>query len=383
MCTYLRNMEGYKAKDLKLFDFDVIQKMFDRAFKRQRVEDDKETAELKQLMEIITDEEDVAIDAILLAVNHMLKSFDRENLEDLYKLVKAKYGSTRPVEDLDLLLWGDLKTMFKPHVEDKLWKAQEGYKVLNWKLYDSCGVHSLTMQSMHIYMLVEKKYPLTPPTLTMMLEKKLQIDYQSEMAYQHFRVSAADELQRKYAKCTASTQLLLLVKVNTASTKLMLLRDCLKNNVAEKITTVYKIPFRHTKTMSKADVQKILNNYRVDNGKSVSVPLGAHFKMVCTTSDIAYAVSIVSMYLANRGKNHWEAMKWILKYLKGTADVCQVYERMKHINVRYHFIREIVESKEIEVAKIGTKDNIADAFTKVVPGLKFKYCMEILSVGAN
>ncbi|GKF45130.1 hypothetical protein Tco_0131682 [Tanacetum coccineum] len=78
--------------------------------------------------------------------------------------------------------------MFKPHVEDKLWKAQEGYKVLNWKLYDSCGVHSLTMQSMQIYMLVEKKYPLTPPTLTMMLEKKLQIDYQSEMAYQHWRI---------------------------------------------------------------------------------------------------------------------------------------------------------------------------------------------------
>nr|GEW67153.1 hypothetical protein [Tanacetum cinerariifolium] len=33
-------------------------------------------------------------------------------------------------------------------------------------------------------MLVEKKYPLTPPTFSMMLEKKLQIDYESEMAYQ-------------------------------------------------------------------------------------------------------------------------------------------------------------------------------------------------------
>nr|GEV37099.1 RNA-directed DNA polymerase, eukaryota [Tanacetum cinerariifolium] len=55
------------------------------------------------------------------------------------------------------------------------------------------------------------------------------------------------------------------------------------------------------------------------------------------------------------------------------------HERTKHINVRYHFIKEIVESKEIEVAKIGTKDNAAVAFTKVVRGLKFKYCMEILS----
>nr|GEX64638.1 hypothetical protein [Tanacetum cinerariifolium] len=36
--------------------------------------------------------------------SQMLTSFDMEYLEDLYKLVKAKYGSTRPVEDLDLLL---------------------------------------------------------------------------------------------------------------------------------------------------------------------------------------------------------------------------------------------------------------------------------------
>ncbi|GJT15217.1 hypothetical protein Tco_0873923 [Tanacetum coccineum] len=53
-----------------------------------------------------------------LVFNHMLKSFDREDLKTLYKLVKAKYGSTRPVENLDLVLYGDLKTMFEPHVED-------------------------------------------------------------------------------------------------------------------------------------------------------------------------------------------------------------------------------------------------------------------------
>ncbi|GKD12926.1 hypothetical protein Tco_1197333 [Tanacetum coccineum] len=63
--------------------------------------------------------------------SQMLKSFTREDLEDLYKLVKAKYGSTRPVEDLDLLLWGDLKTMFEPHVEDQIWKNQQNYKVLD------------------------------------------------------------------------------------------------------------------------------------------------------------------------------------------------------------------------------------------------------------
>ncbi|GJT86067.1 hypothetical protein Tco_1067784, partial [Tanacetum coccineum] len=184
MCNYLNNMEGYKLNDLKYKEFDSIQEMFDRAFKRQNVEDDKETAELNQCLKIIQDEEEVTIDAIPLVVNQMLKSFDRVDLEDLYKLVKAKYKSTRPVEDLDLLLWGNLKTMFEPHVEDAVWRNQQGYKVLEWKLYDSCRVHSLMMQHVHIYMLVEKKYPFAPFTFSMMLEKKLKIDYESKMAYQ-------------------------------------------------------------------------------------------------------------------------------------------------------------------------------------------------------
>nr|GEZ56422.1 hypothetical protein [Tanacetum cinerariifolium] len=116
--------------------------------------------------------------------SQMLKSFDRKDLKDLHKLIKARYGSTRPVRSMNYLLWSDMKIMFEPHVKDEVWKMQQGYKVLEWKLYDSCGVHSLMMQSMQIYMLVEKKYPLTPYTLSMMLEKKLQINYESEMAYQ-------------------------------------------------------------------------------------------------------------------------------------------------------------------------------------------------------
>ncbi|GJV03356.1 hypothetical protein Tco_1336925 [Tanacetum coccineum] len=209
--------KGYKLKDLKLKEFDSIQEMFDRAFKRvntfkdfrtelveskekrvreeliqestkkQKVEDDKETTELKQFMEIIPDEEEVTIDVIPLAVKSP-KIVDwkihKEGKKSYYQIVRADGKSQIPVEDLDLLLWGDLKTMFETHIEDEVWKKQQGYKVLSWKLYDSCRVHSLMMQSMQIYMLVEKTYPLTPPTLSMMLEKKLEIYYQSKMAYQ-------------------------------------------------------------------------------------------------------------------------------------------------------------------------------------------------------
>ncbi|GJV84006.1 putative ribonuclease H-like domain-containing protein [Tanacetum coccineum] len=141
--------------------------------KKQKLEEDKETTELQILIEVVTNKEEVVIDAIPLATkppsivdwkihkegkksyyqiiradgslkmhlvfSHMLKSFDREDLETLYKLVKAKYGSTRPVEDLDLVLYRDLKTMFDPHVKDTIWKNQSDYRVLEWKLYDSRG----------------------------------------------------------------------------------------------------------------------------------------------------------------------------------------------------------------------------------------------------
>ncbi|GJX64744.1 hypothetical protein Tco_0299087 [Tanacetum coccineum] len=43
MCTYLKNLEGYKLKDLKLKEFDSIQEMFGRAFKRVNTFEDFRT----------------------------------------------------------------------------------------------------------------------------------------------------------------------------------------------------------------------------------------------------------------------------------------------------------------------------------------------------
>ena len=36
-------------------------------------------------------------------------------------------------------------------------------------------------------------------------------------------------------------------------------------------------------------------------------------------SDIAQAVGAISRYMNNPGKLHWEAVKWILRYLRGTT----------------------------------------------------------------
>jgi hypothetical protein len=43
------------------------------------------------------------------------------------------------------------------------------------------------------------------------------------------------------------------------------------------------------------------------------------YVMVCTRPNIAHAVGVVRMYVNNPGKEHWVAIKWILRYLRGTA----------------------------------------------------------------
>ena len=56
------------------------------------------------------------------------------------------------------------------------------------------------------------------------------------------------------------------------------------------------------------------------------------------------------------------------------------HNRSKHIDVRLHFIRDEVGKGMVEVRKIGTEHNPADALTKVVPASKFTYCLELVNV---
>ncbi|GJV61350.1 putative ribonuclease H-like domain-containing protein [Tanacetum coccineum] len=71
----------------------------------------------------------------------MLQGIDREELQTLWKLVKTKHGDTRPGDEHERVLWGDLKVMFEPDIKSDVWRNLQGYKVTVWKLFDSCGVH--------------------------------------------------------------------------------------------------------------------------------------------------------------------------------------------------------------------------------------------------
>ena len=204
------------------------------------------------------------------------------------------------------------------------------------------------------------------------------------------------------------------------------------------------------------------------------------YAMVATRPDIAYAVGIVSRFMSNPGKKHWDAVKTILRYLSGTSDhklcygqgdagitghvdsdyagcmdtrrsttgwifkfagsaiswrsvlqdctstteaeyvaaseackeaiwlVCLVgdmwqknslleifcdsasaialaknlvfHAKTKHIDVRYHFVRDCIASKKVELLKVHTTENAADALTKS-PSTRFAHCCELMGLG--
>ena len=59
----------------------------------------------------------------------------------------------------------------------------------------------------------------------------------------------------------------------------------------------------------------------------------------------------------------------------------QVYhERTKHVDIKLHFIREIIANRLVLVEKISTEHNPSDMITKVLPSSKFFYCLDLIQL---
>jgi hypothetical protein len=98
-------------------------------------------------------------------------------------------------------------------------------------------------------------------------------------------------------------------------------------------------------------IQKVLRHFNMQNSKPVSTLIALHFKlsssqspridsdfdymskvqyssfvdslmydMVCSRPDLSYAMSLVSRYMVNPGKEHWNIVKWIFRYMRGTSN---------------------------------------------------------------
>ncbi|GJV53697.1 hypothetical protein Tco_1449438 [Tanacetum coccineum] len=196
------------------------EKQSEESTKRQKIEDDIEKEELKAYLDLVPREE-FAMEIESLGTKYpivdwkthvltknfiyyqiiradggsknykifseMLDDFDRQDVMDLHKLVEERYATSRP-EGYDLMLWGDLKILFQPDEEDKVWTHRHEYNLISQRLFDSCGIHILLMDNeISIYMMIEKKYPLTQEMLSEMLSRKLDVDHENEMAFKLLR----------------------------------------------------------------------------------------------------------------------------------------------------------------------------------------------------
>ncbi|GJX69464.1 hypothetical protein Tco_0305191 [Tanacetum coccineum] len=92
----------------------------------------------------------------------VLHIFDRQDLFHLYDLVMKQYSEITP-EDIELILWGDLKIMMESSTEENDQELKDGTV---------------------IYMLVERRYPLSKELLQRMLDLGLEVEEESTAALQ-------------------------------------------------------------------------------------------------------------------------------------------------------------------------------------------------------
>ncbi|KAE8680428.1 putative Double Clp-N motif-containing P-loop nucleoside triphosphate hydrolases superfamily protein [Hibiscus syriacus] len=183
------------------------------------------------------------------------------------------------------------------------------------------------------------------------------------------------------------------------------MQDC------KPISTPLPINFKLSSSMSPSSEKERMEMSRVPYASAVGSLM---FAMIYTRPDIAQAVGVVSRYMANPGKEHWNIsvvaistteaeyvastqaskeaiwLKILLEELGHNQEYVSLFcdsqsalhlarnpafhSRTKHIRVQYHFIREKVEEGAADMQKIYTKDNIADFMTKAINADKFSWC---------
>ncbi|GKD76662.1 hypothetical protein Tco_1339283 [Tanacetum coccineum] len=129
-------------------------------------------------------------------LTHIFQDIDREDLKNLWKIVKGKFNDPSLEDKYERVLWGDLNVMFEPNMESDIWRMIENYDVTGWFLYSSCGVHLIKFEGLHIFLLVDKVYPLTYTTIAKMLDRKLQGE-KNEMGYQLVKLMLKLQKQKK------------------------------------------------------------------------------------------------------------------------------------------------------------------------------------------
>nr|GEZ73911.1 hypothetical protein [Tanacetum cinerariifolium] len=190
----IRSNLGWKVKDFKGMTFEEIKAKFNMIWKQVKdfipMGSKEEAKNIKERVHTKGQRSYCKIirlggsSACYQFFIDLLKQLDREELNQLWALVK-EYISIRPAtSDKEMELWVELKRLYEPDPEDQLWTQTQNFihAPVEWKLYDLCGVHQVTAKDKDIFMLVEKDCPLRKGLAIVMISYKLQVETYSRMA---------------------------------------------------------------------------------------------------------------------------------------------------------------------------------------------------------
>ncbi|GJU43014.1 retrovirus-related pol polyprotein from transposon TNT 1-94, partial [Tanacetum coccineum] len=115
-----KTLERRRASDKQGLDSSKRQKK-----EKETADYEDEKDELRMWLTIVPDEEAIVNPKVLHT-----------------KLVMERFQDNTP-GGYNLMLWGDLKILVDPEKDNDIWKNQNQWKIISWKLYETCGVHTL------------------------------------------------------------------------------------------------------------------------------------------------------------------------------------------------------------------------------------------------
>ncbi|GJQ99845.1 hypothetical protein Tco_0522830 [Tanacetum coccineum] len=167
-------------------------------------------------------------DVVYINFGAMLKVISRDDLTELYRIVMNRYGMDGPEDELEKVFWKYLKNMFEePLSTDPIWSELGQQRIISWRYYESCRVHCLNLESMDVYMLIERTYPLSAEMCKAMLDKKLQGGKLDENCYKMLKMME----KQAGAKGLTSPEQTATDKAEFSNMYDMLLQECVSNDV--------------------------------------------------------------------------------------------------------------------------------------------------------
>nr|GEU69109.1 hypothetical protein [Tanacetum cinerariifolium] len=153
--SILRSHAGWKTKHFRCMKLEEIRaKFIPASAKMMRTSEEIFEEDLKDMMQLVLVE------------------------EQLWALVKETLSMRQASSDKEMELWVELKRLFETDFEDQLWTHTQNlmHDPLDWKLYNTCGVHHVFTKDQEIFMLVERDYPLRRGLAIVMICNKIQVE---------------------------------------------------------------------------------------------------------------------------------------------------------------------------------------------------------------